>query len=85
MRIWRFTNRGARLEADRFALMEAARIELARQILNMLTHGDPVPPHDALQLRNWAVHPEDAIFSLEEIAYRILTEEDNSSAKAAEP
>jgi hypothetical protein len=51
----------------------------------MLTHGDPVPPHDALQLRNWAVHPEDAIFSLEEIAYRILTEEDNSSAKAAEP
>jgi hypothetical protein len=63
--------------------METARIELARQVLNMLTHGEAVPPHDALQLRNWAVHAEDAMLSLEEIAYRILTEEDNSSAKTA--
>jgi hypothetical protein len=64
--------------------METARIEFAPQILNMLTHGQPVPERDALQLRNWAVHPEDAMLSLEEIAYRILTEEDNSSARAAE-
>jgi hypothetical protein len=50
----------------------------------MLTHGQPVPERDALQLRNWAVHPEDAMLSLEEIAYRILTEEENFKTKAAE-
>jgi hypothetical protein len=44
----------------------------------MLTHGQPVPPHDAFQLRNWAVHPEDAALSLEEIACRILAHEGNS-------
>jgi hypothetical protein len=85
MRIWKFKNGGARLEVDRFALMEPARTKLACQILDMLTHGEPVPSRDAFQLRNWAAHPEDAMLSLEEIAYRILTEEDNSNAKAAEP
>jgi hypothetical protein len=60
-----------------------ARAELARQLLDMLTHGQPVPSHDAVQLRNWAVHPEDAVLSLEEIAYRILAHEDNSNAEAA--
>src|ERR1700678_673272 len=85
MPIRKFTSGGAMLEIDRFAFMEAARIQLARQILDMLTHGEPVPSHDALQLRNWAAHADDAMLSLEEIAYRILTEEDNSSAKAAEP
>jgi hypothetical protein len=49
-----------------------------RQLLEMLTHGQPVPPHDAFQLRNWAVHPEDAALSLEEIACRILAHEGNS-------
>jgi hypothetical protein len=35
---------------------------------------------DAIQLRNWAVSPKDAMLSLEEIACRILNEE-NSNAE----
>jgi hypothetical protein len=65
--------------------MESARAELARRILKMLTHGEPVPTHDALQLRNWAVRPEDAVLSLEAIAYRILTHEDYPKATTGEP
>jgi len=42
----------------------------------MLTHGEPVPPRDAFRLRNWALEPQDAMLSLEEIAYRILIHED---------
>jgi len=34
--------------------------------------GQRVPTHDALQLRNWANNPEDAMLPLEEIARRIL-------------
>jgi len=64
--------------------MEPAREELARRILKMITHGQRVPSRDALQLRNWAIDSGDAMLSLEEIAYRILTKNDNSSAKAAE-
>jgi hypothetical protein len=64
--------------------MEPARGELARQVLQMLTHGQRVPERDALQLRNWAVRPDDAVLSLEEIAHRILQHQDHSSAKAAE-
>lgn len=64
--------------------MDSARAELDRQILKMLTHGEPVPSHDALQLRNWAIHTEDAMLSLEEIARRILAHEDNPNAQAAE-
>ena len=41
--------------------MDSARAELARRILVMLAKGDPVPFHDAFQLRNWAVSPEDAM------------------------
>jgi hypothetical protein len=63
--------------------MESARLKLARQILEMLAHGHHVPESDALQLRNWAVHPEDAMLSLEEIAYRILKHEGLSKARAA--
>ena len=57
--------------------MESARTELARQVLNLLTHGEPVPEHDAFQLRNWATQPDDAMLSLEEIAYRILKHQDH--------
>jgi hypothetical protein len=64
--------------------MDSARTELARQVLNLLTHGEPVAKHDALQLRNWAIHPDDAMLSLEEIAYRILKHQDHSNARAAE-
>jgi hypothetical protein len=38
--------------------------------------GDLVSTHDALQLRNCAVRPEDSLLSLEEIAQRILEDED---------
>jgi hypothetical protein len=34
-------------------------------------------------LRNWAVNPDDAVLSLQEIAYRILKQEDHSSASSA--
>jgi hypothetical protein len=55
--------------------MEPKRAELAHQVLDMLTHGHPVPMQDAFQLRNWAIHPDDAMLPLEEIAYRILKHE----------
>ena len=64
--------------------MESARAELARRILKMLTHGEPVPTHDALQLRNWAVRPEDTMLSLEEIARHILNPNGTHNAKGAE-
>ena len=62
--------------------MNSTRAKLARRILEALTCGYTVPPSDALQLRNWAVNSEDAMLSLEEIAYRILSQEENPKAKA---
>jgi|ERR1700678_2043751 hypothetical protein len=53
----------------------SARAKLARLVLQMLACGDPVPAHDAFQLRNWAETPEDAMLTLEELALRILIEE----------
>jgi len=50
----------------------------------MLAKGDPVPFHDAIKLRNWAVREEDAMLSLAEIAVAILDQEDNRNADAAE-
>ena len=64
--------------------MDSARAELARRILVMLAKGDPVPFHDAIQLRNWAVREEDAMLSLAEIAVAILDQEDNRKADVAE-
>jgi hypothetical protein len=52
------------------------RAELARLVLHPLKQGQPVPTEDALQLRDWAVTPEDAMLALEEIARRILSEEE---------
>jgi len=83
-----------RLEETRFRHREAtdryrrllgerpARAELARQVLNTLTRGQSVSTHDALQLRNWAVSPEDAMLRLEEIAHRILSQEETPNSKA---
>ena len=59
--------------------MPSARAELARLVLQMIRDGHPVPFHDALQLRNWAVCQEDALLPLEEIAYRILRQEKEKS------
>jgi hypothetical protein len=64
--------------------MGSARAELARQILETLAQGLPVAFHDAIQLRNWAVSPEDAMLSLAEIARGILDQEENSNTDAAE-
>jgi hypothetical protein len=47
----------------------------------MLTHGHPVPAQDAFRLRNWALHPDDAMLSLDEIAYRILKREGASGMR----
>jgi hypothetical protein len=52
-----------------------SRAELARRVLEMLADGHPVPTQDAIQLRNWATSPQDAMLSLEEIARRILNQE----------
>jgi hypothetical protein len=60
--------------------MPAARANLARQILQALSEGQPVSTDDALQLRNWAVQPDDALLTLEEIARRILIHEENRDA-----
>jgi hypothetical protein len=62
----------------------SAKAELARRVLEMLAHGYPVPAHDALQLRNWAVRPKDSMLPLEEIAHRILNQEETPNTKAAE-
>ena len=46
----------------------------------MLSSGDRVPPHDVLQLRCWAPSVEDALLSLEEIALRIIRQEERTSS-----
>jgi hypothetical protein len=61
----------------------SARAELARRVLQMLANGKPVPERDAFQLRNWAVHPEDVILTLREIALRILSEEEKRESRSA--
>ena len=55
--------------------MNSDRAELARRILSILAKGDSVPFRDAIQLRNWAIRPEEAMLSLEEIADGILKQE----------
>ena len=64
--------------------MGSVRAELARHVLEMLAHGHPVPILDAFQLRNWAGRLEDIMLSLEEVAHRILTQEENPNARGAE-
>jgi hypothetical protein len=46
----------------------SARAELARAILKNFAQGGALSAGDAIQLRNWAVRPEDSVLPLEEIA-----------------
>ena len=55
--------------------MGSARAELARRVLEALARGDSVSFTDAIQLRNWAVRPEDAVLPLSEIALGVLAQE----------
>jgi hypothetical protein len=61
----------------------SARTGLARLVLQVLWDGQQVPVEDALQLRNWAVTPEDAMLPLEQIALHILREEENQNQRSA--
>jgi hypothetical protein len=74
----------ARRVVEQRLRMESARAELARRVLEMLAHGYPVPLNDAIQLRNWAVHPKDILLPLAEIARGILDQEENPNANPAE-
>jgi hypothetical protein len=60
----------------------SAKAESARRVLETLAQGHPVSTHDALQLRNWAVRPEDSVLTLEEIAHRILDQDEDPKATA---
>jgi hypothetical protein len=61
----------------------SARAQLARRVLRALaSSGESVSTHDALQLRNWAATPEDAMLPLREIALRILIEENRKPRSA---
>ena len=64
--------------------MDSAKAQLARRILETLAQGYSVSFNDAIQLRNWAVRPEDSLLPLAEIARGILEQEENSNSKAAE-
>lgn len=58
------------------SLMAGQREQLAQRVLDQIARGMPVAEHDAFQLRNWALTPEDAVLSLRQIALRILMIED---------
>jgi len=64
--------------------MGSARAELARRVLETLAQNSPVTFHDVIQLRSWAVRPEDAVQPLEKIARGILDQEENQKTRAAE-
>jgi hypothetical protein len=59
----------------------SARADLARRVLLTLVEGKSVPTQEAFQLRNWANSPDDAMLSLEEIAHRILIQEEESGTE----
>jgi hypothetical protein len=63
--------------------MSSARAQLARAVLQTLSEGRTVPLQEAIQLRNWAVDPRDAMLPLEEIARHILIREENQKANTA--
>jgi hypothetical protein len=60
--------------------MDSVKAELARRVLENLAQGRLVPTQDALQLRNWAVRPEDILLPLAEIARGILEQVENPNA-----
>jgi hypothetical protein len=59
--------------------MPSARAMLAQRVLRLLEDGQSVPTDDALQLRNWAVGPDDALLSLRDLAHRILSHEEDQA------
>jgi len=61
------------------------RVELARRVLETLVRGDRVSTSDALQLRNWALRPEDSMLTLQEIAIRILNDEKGQQSRGNFP
>jgi hypothetical protein len=68
------------VDVKSFLSNRMSRAQLARLVLQMLASGDTVPPHDALQLRNWAKTPDDAMLAVEEIALRIPSEGETGHA-----
>ena len=50
---------------------------LTLRVLRLLENGQSVPTDDALQLRNWAPAPDDALLPLKELAHRILSHEED--------
>jgi hypothetical protein len=48
----------------------SGRAQLVQRVLQMLATGNPVPEHDALQLRNWAVNPEERSRTKDPIALK---------------
>jgi hypothetical protein len=61
------------------------RVELARRVLETLVRGERVSTSDALQLRNWALRPEDSMLTLQEIAIRILNDEKGQQSRGNFP
>ena len=61
------------------------RVELARRALETLVRGDRVSTSDALQLRNWALRPEDSILTLQEIAIRIRNNDKGQQSRGNFP
>src|SRR6478752_2766322 len=62
--------------------MNSARAELARRVLKMLAQGGVVSFNDAIQLRNWAVNPQDVLLPLSEIARHILDQDEGQKTIA---
>ena len=51
------------------------QVELALRVLNLLGDGQRLSADEALQLRLWAVRPEDTFLPLKDIAKGILDQE----------
>ena len=55
---------------------------MARRLLKAFVNGYSVSFNDAVQLRNWASSPEDAMLSLDGIARQILKQESGRNTEA---
>ena len=62
--------------------MDSARAALARRLLKAFVNGYSVSFNDAVQLRNWASSPEDAMLPLDGIARQILKQETGRNTEA---
>jgi hypothetical protein len=58
------------------------RAELAQQILKTMANGDSVSTEDAIQLRNWANTPNDAMLALDEVARNVLGQKRNTMLRS---